>query len=84
VVLVVQQIEGNVLQPLIVEHTLRLHPAAVLVAMTTGTLVWGLPGALLAVPLMAVTYRICEYLRRLSVPATVGGEDGRTAVPRTA
>ncbi|MGY1683137.1 AI-2E family transporter [Geodermatophilus sp. SYSU D01176] len=64
VVLVVQQVEGNLLQPLIVGHAVRVHPAAVLVAVTAGILLWGLAGALLAVPLMAVTYRVGEYVRR--------------------
>ncbi|WP_157936778.1 AI-2E family transporter [Geodermatophilus chilensis] len=68
VVLVVQQVEGNVLQPLIVGHAVRVHPAAVLVAVTAGTLLWGLAGALLAVPLMAVTYRIAEYVRQHPAP----------------
>ena len=70
VVLVVQQVEGNLLQPLIVGRALRVHPAAVLVAVTAGTLLWGLVGALLAVPLMAVTYRAGEYVRQHPVPPT--------------
>ncbi|MGY1847420.1 AI-2E family transporter [Blastococcus sp. SYSU DS1021] len=62
-VLVVQQVEGNILQPIIVGRTLRLHPAVILVAVTAGTMLWGLPGALLAVPLVAVAYRVLGYLR---------------------
>lgn len=78
-VLVVQQVEGNLLQPLIVGRTLRLHPAAILVAVTAGTLVWGLAGALLAVPLMAVTYRVAEHLRTHPV-----GTPDRLVPPREA
>jgi predicted PurR-regulated permease PerM len=63
VVLVVQQVEGNLLQPLIMGRALHLHPAAILVAVTAGGLLLGVAGALLAVPLVAVTYRILEYLR---------------------
>ena len=63
VVLVVQQVEGNLLQPLIMGRVLHLHPAAILVAVTAGGLLLGVAGALLAVPLMAVTYRVLEYLR---------------------
>ena len=85
VVLVVQQIEGNLLQPLIVGRALRVHPAAVLVAVTAGTLLWSLAGALLAVPLVAVTYQVGEYVQHHPA-ATAGGarsapgpacEDGR-------
>lgn len=70
VVLVVQQVEGNLLQPLIMGRALHLHPAAILVAVTAGGLLLGVAGALLAVPLMAVTYRVLEYLRLH--PATPG------------
>jgi predicted PurR-regulated permease PerM len=63
VVLVVQQVEGNLLQPLIMGHALRLHPAAILLAVTIGGLLLGVAGALFAVPFMAVSYRIMEYLR---------------------
>ncbi|MGY1665785.1 AI-2E family transporter [Geodermatophilus sp. SYSU D00696] len=74
IVLVVQQVEGNLLHPLIVGRSLRLHPAAILVTVTLGTLLWGLAGALLAVPLMAVTYRVADHLRQHgSAPATGSG-----------
>ncbi|WP_164704557.1 AI-2E family transporter [Blastococcus litoris] len=63
VVLVVQQVEGNLLQPLIMGRALHLHPAGILVAVTAGGLLLGVAGALLAVPLVAVTYRVLEYLR---------------------
>ena len=69
VVLVVQQLEGNVLHPLIVGRTLRLHPVVILVAVTSGTLLWGLAGALLAVPVVAVIYQVGEYVRHHRVPS---------------
>ena len=67
-VLVVQQVEGNVLQPIIVGRTVRLHPVVILVAVTAGSLLWGLAGALLAVPLVAVTYRVLGFLRENPTP----------------
>jgi predicted PurR-regulated permease PerM len=83
VVLVVQQVEGNLLQPLIVGRALRVHPTAVLVAVTAGTLLWGLAGALLAVPLMAVTYRVGEYVRQHPAPSTrpLESVDGPSRAP---
>jgi predicted PurR-regulated permease PerM len=72
VVLVVQQVEGNLLHPLIVGRALHLHPAAILVTVTIGTLLWGLAGALLAVPLMAASYRAAEYLRQHAAPPATG------------
>ena len=68
-VLVVQQVEGNVLHPIIVGRSLHLHPAAILLAVTAGSLLWGIAGALLAVPLMAVAYRVLDYLREHPAPA---------------
>jgi predicted PurR-regulated permease PerM len=63
VVLVVQQLEGNVLHPLIMGKALRLHPLAILVAVTAGALVLGVVGALIAVPLTAVLYSAAAALR---------------------
>ena len=63
VVLVVQQIEGNVLQPLIMGRAVHLHPLAVLAAVTAGVLVIGVVGALVAVPLTAVVYQVVAALR---------------------
>jgi predicted PurR-regulated permease PerM len=58
VVVAVQQIEGNLLEPLIMGRALRLHPAVVLVAVTAGALTAGVAGAVVAVPITAVTYRV--------------------------
>lgn len=60
VVLVVQQVEGNVLQPLVVGRAVELHPVIVLISVTTGGLLAGIGGAVLAVPLVAVAYRVTE------------------------
>lgn len=57
-VIAVQQAEGNLLEPLIMGHALRLHPAVVLIAVTAGALTAGVAGALIAVPLTAVIYRV--------------------------
>jgi predicted PurR-regulated permease PerM len=53
IVLAVQQIEGNILQPVVMGRVLPLHPAVVLLAITAGTLVAGVAGAFAAVPLLA-------------------------------
>ncbi|MBB3662762.1 putative PurR-regulated permease PerM [Prauserella flava] len=54
IVVGVMQVEGNVLQPLLLGRSVRLHPLAVVLAITVGLTVAGIPGALLAVPLLAV------------------------------
>ena len=63
VVLVVQQVEGNLLQPLLMGRAVNLHPVVTLLSVTTGTLLLGIAGALVAVPVVAVAYRTAEYLR---------------------
>jgi predicted PurR-regulated permease PerM len=66
-VIMVQQAEGNLLEPLIMGRALRLHPAVVLIAVAAGTLIAGISGALLATPLVAVTYRMIQAAREPAV-----------------
>jgi predicted PurR-regulated permease PerM len=64
VVLVVQQLEGNVLQPILVGRTLALHPALVIIAVTAGGTLAGIVGAFLAVPVVAVGAVAVRYARQ--------------------
>jgi predicted PurR-regulated permease PerM len=70
VVLVVQQVEGNVLQPLVMRRAVHLHPVVTLLAVLSGTLLLGIPGAVLAVPLTAAAHEVCEHLRSVPVAET--------------
>jgi predicted PurR-regulated permease PerM len=54
IVLLVQQVEGHVLQPLIMGTAVKVHPLGVVIAVATGSLLAGIPGALFAVPVAAV------------------------------
>ncbi len=62
VVLVVQQVEGHVLQPLIMGTAVKVHPLGVVVAVATGSLLAGIPGALFAVPVAAVLNVMVVYI----------------------
>ncbi|WP_254678090.1 AI-2E family transporter [Agrococcus sp. SGAir0287] len=53
IVLLVQQIEGHVLQPFIMGSAVKVHPLAVVLAVAGGSIVAGIPGALFAVPVVA-------------------------------
>lgn len=53
VALVVQQIEGNVLQPILIGRSVRLHPMTVLLGVGAGSALLGLAGAFLATPVIA-------------------------------
>jgi predicted PurR-regulated permease PerM len=62
IVLLVQQLEGHVLQPLIMGPAVALHPLAVVLAVAGGTLLAGIPGALFSVPLLAVLNTSVRYI----------------------
>jgi len=53
VVLGVQQLEGHVLQPILMGSAVKVHPLAVVLVVAGGAMVGGIPGALFAVPLAA-------------------------------
>jgi putative heme transporter len=80
VVIAVMQLEGNVLQPLLLGRAVRLHPLVVVLAVAGGVVVAGLSGALLAVPLVAV---LTTGVRALTEPAepSVPGVVRDTAAP---
>lgn len=63
-VIAVQQTEGNLLEPLIMKRQVRLHPAVILVAVTAGTLIAGIAGAFVSVPVTAVAYRVVDTVQR--------------------
>lgn len=62
VVILVQQIEGHVLQPFLMGSFVSVHPLGVIVAIGCGVLVAGIVGALIAVPLAAAGNAVVQYL----------------------
>lgn len=62
IILVVQQLEGNVLSPILQGKSMELHPAVVLLAVATGGGLWGIMGAFLAVPVAAMIAVVLRYL----------------------
>jgi len=62
IVILVQQIEGHVLQPFIMGVAVRVHPLAVVVAVAAGGFIAGIPGALFAVPLVATVNVMVKYM----------------------
>ncbi|MDO3649392.1 AI-2E family transporter [Nocardia mangyaensis] len=81
IIIAVMQLEGHVLQPLLLGRAVSIHPLAVVLAITAGLVVGGIAGALLAVPLIAVCNTAIRYLLAES-PEEVysdlaGGEDRR-------
>jgi predicted PurR-regulated permease PerM len=67
------QLEGHVLQPLIMGKQVALHPVVVALAVLSGTVLAGILGAIIAVPLVAVAWTVFSTLRGdLLVPITLG------------
>lgn len=62
------QLEGNVLQPLIMGKQVSLHPVVVAIIVTGGTLIAGILGAIIAVPLVAVAWAVFAKLRKVEPP----------------
>lgn len=91
IVLVVQQLEGNVLQPIIQGRGFNLHAAVVILAVTAGGSLAGIIGAFLGVPvaaLIAVVYRYCRdeldgrhpEVQDDGTRATITGDESGTVV----
>jgi putative heme transporter len=80
IIVAVMQLEGHVLQPLLLGRAVKLHPLAVVLAIATGLVVAGISGALFAVPLLAV---LNSGIRSLRSPADehVDPDDVHTSAP---
>jgi hypothetical protein len=74
-VILVNQLEGNFLQPVVMATTLSLHPLVVLVALTGGTVLAGIIGAVLAVPLVAVAWSVIKVWTGRDEPLRVDPVD---------
>lgn len=84
--LAVQNIEGYVLQPLLLGRSVKLHPLAVVLPIAGGLILAGIPGALLAVPLVTLADAGVRSVNRasdktLADPTTVDPLDPRSARP---
>ncbi|MBB5750435.1 AI-2E family transporter [Micrococcus sp. TA1] len=77
IVVAVNQLEGNLLQPVVMGRTLSLHALIVLLALTVGTIVGGIFGAILAVPYTAVAWTLIQVWsdRYQTGPDPVLGQD---------
>ena len=81
IVVLVNQIEGNFLQPVLMGRTLRLHGLVILVGLTAGTVLGGVTGALLAVPLIAAGWGVVRVWNGEDDPATPWRQKRRETVP---
>lgn len=84
-IVVVQQVEGNVLSPILQSKSMNLHAAVVLLAVTLGGTLFGITGAFLAVPFTAVLAVVLRYLDEVvdarTRPAVVAPAEGPAEEP---
>lgn len=62
------QIEGHILQPLVMGRQVSLHPVVVAVGVTAGTFLAGLLGAIIAIPILAVSWAVYSAIRQTDPP----------------
>ncbi|MGW5919503.1 AI-2E family transporter [Nocardia fluminea] len=90
IVIAVQQLEGNVLQPVLQSRSMELHAVIVLLAVTAGGSLYGITGAFLAVPVVAMIAVVIRYIGE-QIDVATGGQsaveepdpDEATAAPPT-
>lgn len=62
IIVLVHEVEGNILQPLLMSNAVSLHPLAIMLVVTGGAAVAGIPGAVFAVPIVAFVNAAVLYL----------------------
>src|SRR5215207_8137835 len=81
IIVAIMQLEGHVLQPVLLGRAVKLHPLAVVLAIATGLVVAGIAGALFAVPLLAVLNSGIRSLRS-AADQHVDPDDVHTSAPQ--
>jgi predicted PurR-regulated permease PerM len=81
ITLLVQQLEGHLLAPLLLGRAVSLHPVVIILALAAGAILGGIIGAVLAVPIAAVVTAVGTYLRGEPVgePADPGEPEPETS-----
>jgi predicted PurR-regulated permease PerM len=77
VVVAVQQLDNDILAPVVYGRTMQLHPVAILLAISAGGALFGVPGTFLAVPITAVAVNVIAEARRFTASVPTVGSDRR-------
>ena len=67
-IIVIQQVEGHLLYPLLMSRTVNLHPAVIIIALALGGVVAGIIGVFLAVPTAGAISTVLDYARNRPQP----------------
>ncbi|WP_022903878.1 MULTISPECIES: AI-2E family transporter [unclassified Curtobacterium] len=81
IVVLVNQVEGNLLQPVLMGKTLSLHGLVILVGLTAGTVLGGVFGAIISVPLLAAVWGVVQVWNGPDQPAEPWRQKRREDVP---
>ena len=60
---VLRQMEDHLVMPIVIGHAVELHPAVTIFAVLAGTVLWGVLGALLAIPVAAAVKIVFQHIR---------------------
>ncbi|MFC5281039.1 AI-2E family transporter [Arcanobacterium canis] len=80
-VLIVQQVEGNVLQPILQGNALNMHPLAIVIVVAGGSALFGIYGALFSVPIAAAINTVVLYLRGHDIYPYLSQDENRPGGP---
>src|SRR4051794_29953540 len=78
-IILVQQVEGHLLYPLLMSRAVNLHPAVIVVALGAGGILAGIVGVFLAVPVAGVISVVLQYAQDRPPPETPIGESPAAA-----
>lgn len=85
VFLLINIVQGNFVSPMLMGHRLALNPVALLVGLTFWFWIWGIPGAFIAVPLLATFKIFCDHIESMAAVGEFLGmrdDDERRATVR--
>lgn len=71
----VQFIQGNVIEPFLVGNEVNVNPLATIIVIVVAEAIWGIPGMMLGIPLLAITKIICENVKGLQPIAYLIGQE---------
>ncbi|WP_406376083.1 AI-2E family transporter [Streptomyces sp. NBC_00647] len=80
-IVVIGQLEGHVLHPLVLSWAVRLHPVVVALSVIAGSILAGVVGAVVAVPLVSVAWSVICELRAPPEPEPAGRSPGHPSAP---
>jgi len=80
-IIVVQQVEGHLLYPILMSRTVHLHPAVIILSLAFGGVVAGIIGVFLAVPAAGVVSTVLDYLPNRPQPQPLLADPKAEAVP---